>query len=272
MKIQNLLSIIIFVFIFNDSFCQCSNQVFHFKGSMTVNKVSILVTSTGVVDTFPDYCKAFPYLIGRVNSSSTNGNGSYSFNFTPTVNSITLNFSGISLTAKHKEEIVLFVNGVHYRIPSAGSLSDCEPMAVLNANGNINGCFDCGVSGWFGTTIKGPIYSLTVLDSVISGAPNGTTFALFMCESVSIINAKQSINLNNFFPNPFTLRTMLNLPETVNNVEVLLINAQGSIVKPIYSFENSVVVLERGNLASGIYYYRIMSNTNILAVGKLMIN
>ena len=269
-KIIKAFIISFFVLIFIDGYGQCANQVTHINGSKTVNKVAVTVSSSGFVDTFPEYCKTFPYFIGK-GPSSINGKGSYTFNFSPAVNSITLNFTGISHSAKYKEEVVIYVNDKHYRIPSAGGPTDCEPMALLNSNGNIIGCFDCAGSGWYGTTISGPIYELTVLDSVISGTPNGTVFSLFICESASITDFSNATYHNYFIPNPFSAKTTFLLPKTINNVEVLLFNAQGKLVNPKYCIENSVLILDRENLSSGIYYYRINSNSNIIEAGKLMI-
>ena len=269
-KIIKAFIISFFVLIFIDGYGQCANQVTHINGSKTVNKVAVTVSSSGFVDTFPEYCKTFPYLIGQ-NYSSANGYGLYTFNFSPAINSATLNFAGISHSAKYKEEVVIYVNDNHYRIPSAGGPTDCEPMAVLNSKGNINGCFDCAGSGWYGTTISGPIYELTVLDSLISGTPNGTVFSLFICESVSILDFSNATYPHYFIPNPLSDRTTIFLPKTINNVEILLFNAQGKLVNPKYSIENSVLILDRENLSSGIYYYKIMSNSNIIEAGKLII-
>ena len=272
LQLNTVIKVLIFTFfvlIFIDGYGQCSNQVTHINGSKTVNKVAVTVSSSGFVDTFPEYCKTYPYVIGR--HSLANGSGYYTFDFMPAINSVTLNFSGISLSNKHKEEIVIYVNDNHYRIPSAGGSTDCEPMAVLNSKGNINGCFDCAGSGWYGTTINGPIYKLSILDSVISGTPNGTVFSLFICESVSIPDFSNATYPHYFIPNPLSDRTTILLPKTINNVEILLFNAQGKLVNPKYSIENSVLILDRENLLSGIYYYKIMCNSNIIAAGKLMI-
>ena len=253
----------------SNSLGQCTNQVVHLKGSKTINGISVTVNSSGVVDSFPNYCKTFPYFIGQ-DSSSVNGDGFYTFNFTPAINSVTLNFSGISLSAKHKEEIVLYVNDKHYRIPSAGGLTDCEPMAVLNSNGNINGCFDCSVSGWYGTTISGPIYNLTVLDSVISGTPNGTIFSLFICESASIsIGETHNKTLYKFFPNPLVDQSVLNFPNALQNSIFKLYNPQGNLINTIINSTNGQIKIERGNLTSGLYYFTLQNKQTVVGRGKL---
>ncbi len=161
---------------------QCTYQVTHTSGTQTINCINTTVTSSGTMDVNSVYCVATqPYFIGYSYGSGTSGNGSYTFTFSPAVSALTLNFSGTSNTAPHEEEIKLYVNGIHYQIPSVGTPNGCDPMALLTPGGNLGGCVGCGVSGWNGTTIVGPITSLTVLDTVISGVPNGSIFSLFIC-------------------------------------------------------------------------------------------
>ena len=144
------------------SFGQCTEQVLHLHGSMTINGVLVTVSSSGSVDSNSVYCtNTFPYFVGY-NYISGSGNGIYNFTFSPAVNSITLNFSGISNTSGGHEVVVLTINGLHYSIPSAGSSNSCDPLAVLTSSGDIDGCINCGVSGWNGTTISGTISSLSV--------------------------------------------------------------------------------------------------------------
>jgi gliding motility-associated-like protein len=169
----------------NSLHAQCTNQVTHTSGTQVINCVNITATPFGGADVLPSYCPGVttPYLIGY---SFANGNqsGGYTFNFSPPVSAVTLNFSGLSNTPPSSEEIMLFVNGVHYSIPAAGTTNLCDGMAVLTPGGNIGGCVGCSVSGWSGTNITGPISTLTVYDT-ISGVPNGALFSLYFCNAVA---------------------------------------------------------------------------------------
>ena len=247
---------------------QCTNQVLHLIGTRTINGISVTVNSSGFVDSFPNYCRAFPYVIGR-NSSSINGDGSYTFKFTPAVNGVSLNFTSTDHTAKHKEENVIYINDYHYRIPSVGSQTDCGPLAVLNTKGNINGCFDCVGSGWYGPIIPGPIHKITVLDSVIYGTPNGTNFAIFICESASISIDKTNKALYTFFPNPFIDQSIMNFPNTLKNPVFKLYNHQGNLVSTIIDITGGQIKIEKGNLSSGLYFYALQNNQTVVARGKL---
>jgi gliding motility-associated-like protein len=177
----------------NNVLSQCTGQVTHVSGTLMVGGVNTTVTSSGIVDVNTIYCPSTtPYFIGYNWSMDSSGYGSYTFNFTPAVCAATLNFSGVSNVSPHVEEVRIKVNGVQYAIPVTGTPNGCDPMAVLTMTGSVGGCIGCSVSGWNGTTITGPISSLTVLDTVILGQPAGSLFSLFICES-----AGNSINLGN---------------------------------------------------------------------------
>jgi gliding motility-associated-like protein len=160
---------------------QCTNQVTNVSGTVTIGCTNVTVTSAGTVDVLTTYCASTtPFFIGY-NYGTGSGTGSYTFTFSPPVSSLTLNVSGISEDPTNAEEIRLYVNGVHYAIPAAGTPNGCDPMAVLTGSGDIDACANCSVSGWNGTTIAGPISSLVVLDTLLRGAAAGSLFSLFIC-------------------------------------------------------------------------------------------
>ena len=137
------------VFLFTETNAQCLHQVSHINGTEIVNGITVVVSSSGEVGTNTVYCAVDtePYLIG-VNSNPGNSNdGSYTFQFTPPIDSLTLNFSGITYAGSSQEIIKLIVNGNHYPVTSVGNNNSCDTLAVLTPAGNITGCTDCDVSG-----------------------------------------------------------------------------------------------------------------------------
>jgi|GEM_PF-3925562 len=180
-RITTIPLLVLITCISNSSNAQCntSNQVTHLTGSVIINGVNVTVSSSGNVTNNSTYCtQTVPYFIGY-NPGTGSGTGSYTFNFSPAVDSVRLNFSGISYSGGSIERIVLTKDGVHYAIPQPGVANGCDPLAVLTAGGDIEGCAGCGVSGWSGTRIGGGITQLVVQDLVISGSPNGSIFSIF---------------------------------------------------------------------------------------------
>ena len=251
---------------------QCTYQVTHLAGTMDLNGVEVTVTSEGFVDSNSGYCvNTLPYFIGYSYSLGYSGTGSYSFNFSPPVSELTLNFSGLSKSAGHEEEVHLFVNGNHYAIPEAGTLNGCDPMAVLTTLGNITACDNCSVSGWMGTTVPGPIYSLMVMDTVYEGNPAGSIFSLFICDSISV-NINENSNQANyhFSPSPFVDQTTLNFRAAKQKVTLTLYNLSGQLIRKIDNISGNQVTIQRDGLPSGIYSFMLKTDERIIATGKLL--
>lgn len=161
---------------------QTHKRVNHFKGTKIINGINVKVTTKGSVDSIM-VCSdvAGPYFIGALHGE-INENGRVTFHFSKPVADVKLNFSGVSDIDGHYEEVIFYVNGKHHKLHYPGAKSECEELALINEHGNMVGCKDCTVSGWNGTKIKGPITTLTVIDSVITGLPNGTIFSISIGE------------------------------------------------------------------------------------------
>ncbi len=72
------------------------------------------------------------------------------------------------------------------------------------------------------------------------------------------------------FPNPFSAATTLTLNKEVINAVVSVYTIQGKEVRNI-KFSEKNVILEKGDLAGGIYFYKIKSPNEVIATGKLII-
>ncbi len=271
MKKFSLLAIILSLYV-SSVYGQCTNQVTHLNGSMSVNGVMVTVGSSGFITSNSSYCPVTsPYFIGYNYDSVYSSTGSYSFSFSPAVSMATLNFSGISNTPGNSEEVRLFVNGDHYPISAPGSLNGCDPMAVLTAQGNIAGCSDCPVSGWMETPVDGPIYTLTVEDTVVSGNPAGAIFSLFICDSISTgIAEKNTTGKIDFSPNPFVNQTILKFPPVRQKATLTLININGQLLKKVSNITNGHVLINRDGIPSGIYFFMLKTDDRIIGTGKLI--
>jgi hypothetical protein len=234
-----------------------------------MNGVTVTATSNGQTDSL-NYCpgSTFPYLIGATQGATINANGSFSFTFSPPVDTVTLNFSGISYRQNvHEEQIVLTVNGTHYPIPSVGISNGCNPLAVLTTSGDIRGCSNCNTSGWSGTVIPGPVYSITILDSVVIGMPNGSLFSLFFCgKYVPPIVPGTEIKAD-VYPNPFHENLNVVLSEN-KSAEIIIYDIAGR--KILASEFTQSIILNTGIIASGVYVYKILFEKKTLKKGKLI--
>ncbi len=255
-------------------FSQCTFSVSNIKGTKTVGGIQVTVTSSGMVDSNATYCNAtLPYMIGIVLTPPyANGAGSYTFNFSPPTAGATLNFSGITNTATDAEEMEVYVNSAHYLIPATGSPNGCDAMAVLTSGGNIRGCIGCGVSGWNGTNINGPINSLVVKGKVLYGKPNGSLFSLFICHaSVTGMIQHDMIETYQLFPNPLTNETRMKFTKNLRNGTCIVYNSCGQPVKEIKNMQGQDMLLTRSDLPGGIYFVVISDDGRMFKTEKLII-
>ena len=245
---------------------QCFNKVLHTSGSEMVNGVNVTVSSEGLVDTIISFCRrtTSPYFIG-VNtavSSVDSGNGQYNFEFDPPVDSLTLNFSGISYEAGSQEIVILEVNGIHYPIPEVGRDNACGPLADLTPNGNITGCDNCGLSGWSGTSITGPINSLSVRDSVVSGSPRGALFSLFICYEESTNVLENSFTNIEMYPNPVR-NTLYLTGDNLNKLDYIITDLFGRQFYVETAVRDHSKEFDMSQLENGVYFLSIESSGRI---------
>jgi hypothetical protein len=165
-------------------YAQPLQRVTHLTGTQKINDINVTVQSKGMVPRLgkPTHCNGDtgPYYLGYNTVDYSCATGSYTFTFTPPVAYVNMNFSGASTSSQYNEEIIIEVNGHLYPIQAVGTPNSCESLAVLTPRGTITGCEGCSASGWNGTRIEGPIYTLTVIDSVLLGEPAGILFGLYM--------------------------------------------------------------------------------------------
>jgi hypothetical protein len=267
-RIKILIAFAVVLIFSNNTNAQSWNHITHTIGSMNIGGTNVTVTQSGCLDVFTTYCPHIttPYIIGFNANNSSFCSGAYAFQFSPPLDSLKLNFSGITHVQNHQEIIMLNINGSHYPIPSAGSANNCDSMAVLDPNGNIAGCNDCIEAGWVGTKIYGPISELIVTDSVIIGLPGGSLFSLFISDVA--INDLEEISASKLqvYPNPF--------------VDALKVNTQSEGTIIIHDVSGNEVLTQRiktGNssiktqdLPSGAYIIKFLSDNGSIKFQKII--
>ena len=250
---------------------QCTRQVMHTSGTLNIGGVNITVTSFGFADTMTTYCKnSLPYLVGA-HWPPDSGPGKYTFTFSPSIDSLTLNFSGINddIDTNLQEVVKVYINSIHYPIPTQGIRNGCDSMAILTPAGDITGCKNCDLSGWIGTTIRGAISKLEVVDTNgFNGGTGGSLFSLFISSPWgSGIKTSNKISPAVFYPNPITNKTQLTVPDFIPS-QIIIYNLQGRECMR-QSFNHSII-LNMESLPKGIYFYQIMNEEGAVYNGKIL--
>lgn len=247
---------------------QCSNPVFHEIGNDTINGVVVTVSSSGSASLGGTCLNEIYYYIGVV------GIGSYTFEFSPPIDSLILNFFAINGGPISKEIVSIEVNNNHYFIPQISDHHECsDSLAVITASGDLTGVpyFDVPFGG--GCTdliIPGTIDKITISNSVISGAPNGSLFNLSICTGVASINSSSELSTIDVFPIPADVELTITAPNNMV-LNLKLFDALGKR-HAIYPIENGdQTQIDITELPNGIYFLVIETETSLITK-KVIIN
>ncbi|MBK7762246.1 MAG: hypothetical protein IPI46_02600 [Bacteroidetes bacterium] len=253
-------------------FAQC--KVTHLSGTMNVNGHFVTVSHTGDVDTLT-YCDELlgPYVIGvHYNPLPFScKSGAYKYSFNPPVSELFLSFGSINGMSSDSEIVMVFVNGLHYSIPSVGNTLNCQQLAILTPNGDIASP-NWNIAGWEGTQITGLIDSVEILDSVIVGCGNGAVFSLSLCNwpvsttNYGIINKGVRI-----YPNPASSEINIEYECRSEGVFVLYNSLGQQVYSCILPEGSNKIYRTLPKVVDGLYNYRCKFEGCADAFGKLLI-
>ncbi|MBW8060754.1 MAG: T9SS type A sorting domain-containing protein, partial [Solirubrobacterales bacterium] len=87
-----------------------------------------------------------------------------------------------------------------------------------------------------------------------------------------IENSVLEVQAIKVYPNPFTGNATFMLPKNEQGNFILrLYNVFGEEVKQIGNIKSEKIILQRGNLSSGVYFYQVATNNKLAGSGKLII-
>jgi hypothetical protein len=135
-----------------------------------------------------------------------------------------------------------YVETVNWTAPGTGT-GTISIWAALNAVNN-NGVQD-----------NGDLWNIAHI--VINEEPMG----------IDELNAANNVKV---YPNPFTSKAIFSLGTEVEKASLTLYDITGKEMKQL-TFSGREVMMERENLLSGIYFYRIITTNNDVMTGKLII-
>jgi hypothetical protein len=261
--------LVILVFSFAGFSQNTHKHITHMHGTKTINGIGVKVKCIGAVDSLY-YCEgdAWPFFLGMDPETEESGNGRVIFHFSKPVNDVLINFSGTSDINGHYEEVIIYVNGKHHRLHSPGSKNICEELALVNERGNVVGCKDCSVSGWKGTKIKGPITELMIIDTIISGIPNGTVVSVFMgAEYIAPVDTHHTAIENTLINYGYHLsegtagKELIVESMQLENSEIILKDEKGNFIPLHFQvIEKNRIIIDISDLPKGEYLLEFILN------------
>lgn len=164
---------------------QCYTQVTHLLGTQTVSCTEVTVTPIDGAGTHPMLCGNAPYSLAFGGS-----HGSYLFTFNPPVPQVKVGLSAVNHgNGGGPEEVSFTVNGNFYPISNLPIPNIfCPPNVEITQSGTVGCCPNCGFCNG-DIIIQETINSLEVEVSLISGAPTGVIFSLWLCCPICVTDA-----------------------------------------------------------------------------------
>ncbi len=105
-----------------------------------------------------------------------------------------------------------------------------------------------------------------------SGSGSELLFVKLNSNGTVRTNELPSNSLCKVFPNPFSQSTILQCENSGTEDYILtLFDREGRNLRTVKTVSSDHIEIERGNLASGIYFYQLRSNREIIATGKFII-
>ncbi|MCB9339573.1 MAG: hypothetical protein H6577_15700 [Lewinellaceae bacterium] len=150
-------------------------KISHLSGTQTVGCVDVTVTSDSPAF-FSLACGYSPYGIGLT------GDGSFTFSFSPAVPEVKVALAVLNGGPGGTEELSFEVNGVFYPVTQPGQDDGCYSPAILSGTGTIiKGPGAGNASSWSDVIIDGPINTLKIQNTWLSGSPNGVVVEVHLC-------------------------------------------------------------------------------------------
>jgi len=84
------------------------------------------------------------------------------------------------------------------------------------------------------------------------------------------VNNVNNVSVNTY-PNPFTSQVTFNFDNQINNASIKIYDVQGKEVMNKENVSGRQVIVDRGNLNAGLYFYSITKDNQNISTGKLIV-
>lgn len=236
---------------------QIPNQVTHTSGTQIISGTSVNVNSSGGAGIANFYCPSVtaPYLVGYDQDNMVSIEGSYMFQFSPPVDSISINISGLgTIYQTDLEEAHIFINGFHFLLDTV-IYNDCDSLAILSINSDLTHDFG-KPSGSKEIKVDYPVYSVVISDHIILNNPFGFIFSLSFYKSGNAFITENSLNKLIIEPNPAKNQVkIINQFGQIKNLQLYDLTGNEIYAQFITENNNSIINLE--NFTNGMYIIHV---------------
>jgi uncharacterized delta-60 repeat protein len=155
-------------------------------------------------------------------------------------------------------------------------------VAKYNSDGTLDNTFDTDglVTTGFGGSCQGMATAIQPDGKILVAGGNYSTqntiaIARYNNSVQGVIIGVESLETSreavSVSPNPFASHTFFQLQNNLTDATFILYNAAGQQVKQLTDISGNSFILQRDDLAAGLYYFQLLEDTKILTADKLMI-
>lgn len=94
------------------------------------------------------------------------------------------------------------------------------------------------------------------------------------CYSNSLISTNDDYHVEvTVAPNPFSNTATFKINSTVplENTDLVIYDMSGTVVKSIHGVRDSELIVHRGVMPTGLYFYRVLENDQVMSTGRLLV-
>jgi hypothetical protein len=146
-----------------------------------------------------------------------------------------------------------------------------DSVSFGNIQWQDTACFDANDTVLYVIEIEAPSCTPSRIQNPVFGmSANASHSNIWNTKTMSGVNDLLADNAVEIYPNPFTSQTTISLTREEKNATIKITDVLGKEVKNI-AFSGKRIVIERGELQTGIYSLQVISEKGIIGNEKIVI-
>ena len=147
--------------------------------------------------------------------------------------------------------------------------SDKANCVYYNGGSWVKSC-ENSISDTTASSVAMEINAQSVIYAIFNDFAEGKAFVR-NCVSVNNINDLENNISFKIYPNPFNNEATLQTDYILNNATLTIVNYFGQPIKQINNIRGQTLTISRKNLASGLYFVRLIERNRFVSQAKLLI-
>ena len=215
------------------------------------------------------------FIVGRVNTDGSMDNTFGLSGFTITDFGTSTDYGEATAMTLQPDNKIIVAGLRNLGVPLDFAVARYDQNGLLDASFDTDGLVNTNFGGddQGRATIMQSDGKILVAGSSHDGTQNRVAIVRYNNPSVSTATATKQNSLNSLqiIPNPFKNSCFITVKEELKNASLSIYNNQGSICFTQNKLNGKSIILERNNLAAGVYFVKIINEDQNVLIQKLVI-